>query len=247
MDIDPYIDVYTIHYYFHRFDWMAPVPFLPYTIDESVDRGTPKLVRYCKTRGKELLAAELGWYPNDTDPMPTDPLAQSRDHAAITVAETMVRGMNAGLSGFGIWCLLSSGLFDGAWRVIQVHDGRLYKAEHLYPMYRLFSRYARPGSEVFPLEPEAREWPWQYVHGTALLTPGGKAVVYLVNDSLVESRKVKVQLPGSLAGRKLRKVIKDSVRLGIESGAVEPKASGQFAVVEDLLTPMSLTAYLEDV
>jgi hypothetical protein len=114
-------------------------------------------------------------------------------------------------------------------------------------MYRLFSRYARPGSEVFPLKPEDREWPWQYVHGTLLLTPEGKAVVYLINDHLVETRKVKVQLPGNLAGRKLRKVIKDSVRLGIEAGMVEPKASGQSAVVEDLLTPMSLTAYLEEV
>jgi len=35
------------------------------------------------------------------------------------------------------------------------------------------------------------------------------------------------------------------VRLGIEAGTVEPTASGQSAVVEDLLTPMSLTAYLE--
>lgn len=63
---------------------------------------------------------------------------------------------------------------------------------------------------------------------------------------LVESRKVKVALPGSWAGRKLRRVIKDSVRLGIEAGIIEPKSSGQSAVVEDLLTPMSLTAYLEE-
>jgi len=46
-------------------------------------------------------------------------------------------------------------------------------------------------------------------------------------------------------GRQLREVIKHSVRLGIEAGTVEPTASGQSAVVEDLLTPMSLTAYLE--
>ncbi len=55
------------------------------------------------------------------------------------------------------------------------------------------------------------------------------------------------QLPGNFSGRKLRKVIKDSVRLGTEVGTVEPKASGQRAVVEDLLMPMSLTAYLEEV
>jgi hypothetical protein len=246
VDIDPYIDVYTIHYYFHRFDWMAPVPFLPYSLGESIDQETPALVHYCKMRGKALLAAEIGWYPNDGDPMPTDPLGVSRHHAAITVAETMVRGMNVGLSGFGIWSLISSGQFDGAWRVVWVHDGKLYKSEHLYPMYRLFSRYARPGSEVYPLNPEAREWPWQYVHGTALLTPEGRSVVYLVNDNLVESRRVKVTLPGTWAGRKLRRVIKDSVRLGIETGTVEPKANGPSALLEDLLTPMSLAAYVEE-
>jgi hypothetical protein len=248
VDIDPYIDVYTIHYYFHRFDWMAPVPFLPYSFEETFDRATPKIIQYCKKRGKPLLAAEIGWYPNDNDPqpMPTDPLAQSRDHAAITVAETMIRGMNAGLSGFGIWTLLSSGLFDGAWRVVWVHDGKLYKAEHLYPTYRLFSRYARPGSDVYPLGPEVREWPWQYVHGTALLTPGDKAVVYLLNDHLVESRKVHVTLPGNWAGRRLKRVVKDSARLGTSTGAVELKANGSSALVEDLLTPMSLTAFLEE-
>src|SRR5262249_60672900 len=110
---------------------------------------------------------------------------------------------------------------------------------------RLFSRYARPGSEVYPLRPEHREWPWQYVHGTSLLTPEGKALVYLINDNLVESRSVTLQLLANFAGRKLRKVIKDSVRLGIDGGTVEPKSSGRSAVVEDLLMPMSLTAYLE--
>jgi hypothetical protein len=62
-------------------------------------------------------------------------------------------------------------------------------------MYRLFTRYARPGSDVFALKPEEREWPWQYVHGTALVTPGGKAVAYVINDNLVESRKVKILFP----------------------------------------------------
>jgi len=247
VDIDPYIDVYTIHYYFHRFDWMAPVPFLPYSLEESIDRETPKLVQYCKRRGKTLLAAEIGWYPNDGDPMPSDPLGQSRDHAAITVAETMVRGMNVGLSGFGIWSLINSGLFDGAWQVVWIHDGKLHKAEHLYPMFRLFSRYARPGSEVYPLSPETREWPWQYVHGTALRTPEGKVALYLINDHLVETRRVRVELPGTWTGRKLRRVIKDSVRLGIQTGTVEPKERGRSAGLEDLLTPMSLTAYLEEV
>jgi hypothetical protein len=98
-----------------------------------------------------------------------------------------------------------------------------------------------------PLKPEDREWPWQYVHGTSLLTPEGKVVVYLVNDHLTESRKVIVQLPGNFAGHKLRRVTKDSVRLGVEVGTVRPTLSERSAVVEDLLTPMSLTAYLEEV
>ncbi len=41
VDIDPYIDVYTIHYYFHRFDWMAPVPFLENSLEQSLDRSRP--------------------------------------------------------------------------------------------------------------------------------------------------------------------------------------------------------------
>jgi hypothetical protein len=153
--------------------------------------------------------------------------------------------MNAGLSGFGIWSLFNPGTFDGAWRVVWVHDGKLCKAEHLYPMYRCFSRYARPGSEVFPLKPAEREWPWQYVHGTAVVTPQGKGIIYLVNDHLVESRKVRIELPKDWVGRKLRKVVKDNVRLGKEEGMIEPKANGTSSTVEDLLTPSSLTAYVE--
>ena len=202
VDIDPYIDVYTIHYYFHRFDWMSPVPFLQDSLEESLDRQTPKLVQYCRRRGKPLLAAEVGWYPNDGDPMPSDPLAQSRHHAALTTAETLVRGMNAGLSGFGIWSLFNPGTFDGAWRVVWVHDGKLCKAEHLYPMYRCFSRYARPGSEVFPLKPAEREWPWQYVHGTAVVTPQGKGIIYLVNDHFGGISKGKNRPPQRLGGTK---------------------------------------------
>lgn len=240
VDIDPYIDVYTIHYYDNRLDWMPPGPMLPHPLEESIDGQTSKLVKYCKQRGKPLLAAEVGWYSDDFEP---DIEAQSRHQAALVNAELMVRGMNAGLSGFAMWVLMGG----RGWGVFSVRDGRYYPTEHPYPMYRLFSRYARPGSEVFPLKPEDREWPWQYVYGTSLLTPEGKAVVYLVNDHLTESRKVKLQLPGNFAGRKLRKVIKDSVRLGNEAGSVEPTASGQSAVMEDLLTPMSLTAYLEEV
>jgi hypothetical protein len=43
----------------------------------------------------------------------------------------------------------------------------------------------------------------------------------------------------------LRKVVKDNVRLGTDSKVMEPKADGERSVLEDLLTPMSLTAYLE--
>jgi hypothetical protein len=40
-------------------------------------------------------------------------------------------------------------------------------------------------------------------------------------------------------------VVKDNVRLGTDSKVMEPKADGERSVLEDLLTPMSLTAYLE--
>jgi len=245
VDIDPYLDIYTIHYYFHRFDWMSPVPFLEDALGESMDRQTPKLVDYCQRRGKALLAAELGWYPNDGDPMPTDRLGSSRHHAALTNAETMIRGMNAGLTGFALWTIFNPGNIDGAWETVRVRGGKLYHAEHLYPTYRLFTRHARPGSLIYPLKPEAREWPWQYAHATALLTPDDKAVAYVVNDNLTESRRIKLVLPQRWAGRSLRRVVKDEVRLGVDSGTLQPQIEGKNSVLEDLLTPMSLTAYLE--
>src|ERR1019366_2965091 len=249
VDIDPYIDMYTIHYYFHRFDWMSPVPYLPDTIEQAIDRGTPPLVDYCKRRGKPLMAAEVGWYPSDNDPspMPTDPLASSRHHAALTTAETMVRGMNAGLTGFGIWSLFNPGAYDGAWQVISYKDGRIEKSEHPYAMYRLFSRYARPGSQVYPLKVKQREWPWQYGYATSLLTPKDKVVLYAVNDHLVESRKVHLQLPAAWAGRKLHKIVKDNERIGVEMGVVELKEADGYATFDDLLFAGSMTAYVEEV
>jgi hypothetical protein len=247
VDLDPYIDLYTIHYYFHRFDWMTPVPFLPETVGSSMDRATPPLVEYCNRRGKSLLAAEVGWYPNDNNPqpMPTDPLASSRHHAALTTAETIVRGINAGLAGFGIWSLFNPGTFDGAWQVISFKDGKILRSEHPYAMYRLMSRYARPGSQVYPLRAEQPEWPWEYVYATALLTPPGQVVIYAINDHLVESRNIRLRLPKEWAGRSLFKLVKDNERLGSVEGRVELKAANGSALLDDLLYPSSLSAYVE--
>jgi hypothetical protein len=248
VDIDPYIDMYTIHYYFHRLDWMNPVPFLPETVENAIDRGTPPLVDYCKRRGKPLMAAEIGWYANDNDPypMPTDPLASSRHQATLITAENMVRGINAGLTGFGIWSLFNHGAFDGAWQVISYRKGRIEKAEHPYAMYRLFSRYARPGSRVFPLAVEQREWPWQYVYATSLLTPEDKTVVYAVNDHLGESRRIHLRLPAAWAGRRLRKIVKDNERLSVETDIVRLKPEDGHTTLVDLLYASSLTAYVEE-
>jgi len=241
-DIDPYLDLYTIHYYFHRFDWMAPTPTGEQTLQESIDRQTTRLARYCASRGKPLLASEVGWFLNDGPSGPRDTLAPSRHHAAMITAETVIRGMNAGLSGAALWSLINPGTFDGAWQTIWIHNGRLGKAQHLYPMYRLLTRYARPDSRVFPLTPEEQEAPWQYVHGTALLTPQSQGVIYLVNDNLVETRSVRLALPGSWSGKRLRRFIKDSARMGSGQGTVEVARDGS---LEDRLEPMSLTAYLE--
>jgi hypothetical protein len=248
VDIDPYLDGYTIHYYFHRFDWMNPVSFKNMSpLGESLDRQSLRLRKYCTQRGKPLLAAEVGWFPQCPSGQESfDAEGSARHFAALITAETIIRAMNAGLAGFAIWSILNPNIHDGHWRVISIHDGQLWKAPHLYPAYRLLSRYARPGSKFYPLgRPVPREEPWQHVHATVLQTPDNKLVIYAVNDNLVETRAVKFVLPAAWGKRKFAKYIKDEVRPGMQSGETECLLKDGLLCIEDYLMPMSLTAYVE--
>ena len=111
---------------------------------------TARQVRYCRERGKRLIAAEMGtfyfgWRMND-------PAGVASADATLTVAEGTVRGMNAGLGAFGFWSFMNPNDIDGWFGIVGLDEKRkLQRSRHPWGVYGLLSRHARPGSRVFPL------------------------------------------------------------------------------------------------
>ena len=173
----------------------------------------------------------------------SDAAGPSRHDAGILVAETTLRCLNLGMCGVAFWSLMNPNTIDGWWRAIAIEQGQLVKAPHLYPIYRLLSRYARPGCGIYPLRPEVRESPYQHVWATALRTPKQQLVLLALNDHICEVRNVTFVLPKGWAGRVLTKVCKDGVRQGEVMGTLTVSGSGE---LHDRLTPMSLQAYVEE-
>jgi hypothetical protein len=59
VDLDPFVDAYSIHYYRLSFDYLTGNPAhreVATTIRDAIDKHTAKIARYCRARGKPLWA-----------------------------------------------------------------------------------------------------------------------------------------------------------------------------------------------
>jgi hypothetical protein len=236
IDIDPFVDAYSVHFYSLRFDslppsegsWTSPIGDLMALTARQVD--------YCRERGKRLLAAEMGtfyygWRMND-------PAGVATPEATLTVAEGVVRGMNAGLAAFGFWSFMNPDDIDGWFGIVGLDaQGRLRRAPHPWGVYGLLSRHARPGSAVYPLHlsPGRNLSP---VHGSVLAAPSGERTVLLVHDDATRRARVELRLPPALQARRWERLTTDRVRIQRPLPAIEPPDPANVPVV---LNPMSLT------
>jgi hypothetical protein len=105
IDFDSYIGAYDIHSY--------------QGMDEKGEENLKKWAEWANRHNKPLFLSEMGdmrigW--KDSDPGPKS------FRAALSNAETVLRGLNAGVSAFNRWSYTNRGDLDGQWQLIRTWD-----------------------------------------------------------------------------------------------------------------------------
>jgi hypothetical protein len=236
IDLDPFVDAYSIHFYSLRLDALPPSEGSWTSPIGDLMSLTARQVAYCRERGKRLLAAEMGtfyygWRLND-------PAGVASADATLTVAEGVVRGTNAGLAAFGFWSFMNPNDIDGWFGIVGLDENRkLTRARHPWGVYGLLSRYARPGSKVHPLQAVPPR-NLCAVHGTALVAPSGERTILLVHDEGSRRCRLELHLPEALRAARWERWTTDRVRIREPLPALEPAEPGTLPLV---LNPFSLT------
>lgn len=139
----------------------------------------------------ELGDMSLGW--GNTNPGPRS------FEAVLSVAEKVLRGINAGVDGFNRWSFLNRGDLDGQWQLVRTWDREgmryLERAEpEPVPFYgyAMLTRFTAKHSQVLPcaLRFEDSRSNSPRVFAAALRSPKGHLTLILANreDAAVEAR-----------------------------------------------------------
>jgi len=200
VDIDPYVDAYSVHHYNLRLDHVPPLN-LPDTgphyfvkgMNVVIEQDDRKFLDYTRFRNKPLWALEMGTFYYGKFATPEG--VASLD-ATITVAEGIIRAINAGITSFCIWSLMNPNTVDGHWAVMGERNGQLVRHAYPFAVYGLLANHFGPGDGVFPLIiPDAPEI--CHLHATALENPEGRKTLLLVNDHHEQDAEVELELPES--------------------------------------------------
>ncbi len=185
VDIDPYVDAYSVHHYNLRFDHSPPKAMPDTTpgyfdvgIAGVIEREDAEVLRYCRERGKPLWALEMGSFYEGKF---FNPAGVSQFDTVLAVSEAILRAANLGISTFCIWSLMNTNDVDGHWAVMEVGKGNWHPCEPAFSLYRMLGQHFRPGAEVFPLDPDPETRP-RYLYGSRAAGPSGGWSLLLVND-----------------------------------------------------------------
>jgi hypothetical protein len=223
--IDPYVDAYTIHYYYLRFDHYTPRPKITPSapIEDTMDRQTAALVRVCRRRNKPLWAAEIGSFYNGW--RFGDPAGPATFDTTLIVAEAVIRGLNIGLDGFAFWSLFNPNTIDGHWAVIGLDHGRIVRHGWPWKVYSSITRSVRPGSEVIPMQPTEFDTDLPYLHAVALRQADGARVLLAVNDHPTESATATFDLPADFGSLPVRRRLIHAGELHSAASVSSPDAA----------------------
>ena len=245
VDIDPFVDAYSIHYYRLSFDYLTGNPAnreVATTIRDAIDKHTGKIARYCRARGKPLWAPEIGTFHYGW--RFGDPAGPTTLEATLTVAEALLRAVNAGVDAFAFWCFMNPNTIDGHWRIVGIEDGRLVRAAYPCATYGLLSRLVRPGSRVQPLVSRPQADRRAHLHATAFTAPSGERTLLLVNDHPDEEVEADLAAPRRLGRAALRLPTGGS---RTPSPSPSPRAPPWSATrCECAVPPMSLLAFHDE-
>ncbi|MDX2185313.1 MAG: hypothetical protein SFV32_00130 [Opitutaceae bacterium] len=193
--LDPYVDAYTLHYYYLRFDHLPPRPKIAPSapIEDMIERQSSAVVQACRRLGKPLIAAEMGTFYNGW--RHGDPAGVASFHTTLIVAEAMIRGLGVGLDGFAFWCLLNPNTIDGHFAILRVSDGKAVPLGWPARVYGTFTRLLRPGSRIVTFAASSHSEDVPHVHAVGIRSPDGTHSLLLVNDHSEKQATVSLSLP----------------------------------------------------
>jgi hypothetical protein len=169
IDFDQYIGAYDIHSY--------------QGMDDAGEKNLKLWADWATSHNKPLFLSELGdmrigW--NDTNPGPKS------FKASLSNAETILRGMAAGVSAFNRWSFTNRGDLDGQWQLIRTWDienHKYYDKVEVEPAafygYGIITRFCTKYSSVVQTEPLTNP----EILTQTLKNQKGEITTYILNKS----------------------------------------------------------------
>jgi len=234
IDFDPHVAAYDIH-------WFSG-------LDAQRQGIVAAWAAWAHGRRKPLFLSEFGDVRFGTGPNNPGPATFK---AALSNAETVVRGLAAGVDAFSRCSFLNRGDLDGQWQLVRTWDPKTEK--HLaepaiepaaYYGHAILTRFAAKHSHVLKCTVAApRQEAAPGIVAAALRSPKGRLTIFLVNPTDAE-HEVTVVLAGLAAPTKLSRYQLTAAVLAARPTLV---SSGQFALsaqttsLADTLPPRSIT------
>jgi hypothetical protein len=179
---DEYIGAYDIHSY------------------QGMDGAKQKILEewaiWAKKQNKPLFLSEmgdmrLGW--KDSNPGPKS------FNAALSNAESVLRGMEAGVGAFNRWSFTNRGDLDGQWQLIRtwnIEKKNYYEQIEIEPAafygYGIITRFLIKNSSVVYTEPTGNK----DILTQTLKSPDGRLTTYILNKSN-EEQTIKLKITGT--------------------------------------------------
>ncbi len=182
IDFDRFIGAYDIHSY--------------QGIDDEKQKILQEWARWAGRHNKPLFLSELGdmklgW--KDTNPGPKS------FKAALSNAESILRGLDAGVGAFNRWSFTNRGDLDGQWQLIRTFDTENKKYyEKIDPEpaafygYGIITRFCAKNSSVVSTAPVS----YREIMSQTLKSPKGELTTYILNKG-DEEQTVRVRITGT--------------------------------------------------
>ncbi|MBM4031067.1 MAG: hypothetical protein FJ291_04695 [Planctomycetes bacterium] len=194
IDFDAHVGAYDIH-------WFQGT-------DAARQERLAEWAKWAHTRAKPFFISELGDVRFGSGPASPGPATY---RAALANAESILRGIAAGVDAFSRCSLVNRGDIDGQWQLLRTWDSK--KERHLkeaaiepvpYYTLALFTRFAAKGSDVLRTEAAAprRRRKAPDILAAALRSPKGNLTILLANPTDAE-HEAAVELAGLAAPVKL--------------------------------------------
>ncbi len=194
VDFDAHIGAYDVH-------WFQGT-------DAERQERLAEWAKWAHERRKPFFISEFGDVRFGSGPANPGPASFK---AALANAETVVRGLAAGVDAFSRCSLVNRGDIDGQWQLLRTWDSK--KEKHLkeatiepvpYYTFALFSRFSAKCSEVLKTEVGAvrKRKKAAGILAAALRSPKGSLTIFLVNPT-EEGHEATVELAALAAPLKL--------------------------------------------